>query len=102
MSREWTIIHFSFIDSSPILMMVHPVKNNGKVLDILGKCVSLPSHGDRHLGMGAFFCAFFCTLFAFRVMGKKGVGKFKGIKTIGQSFFSISTNSVSLRTARRG
>ena len=41
MSREWTIIYFSFIDSFPILMMVHPVKNKGKVLDILGKCVSL-------------------------------------------------------------
>ncbi len=40
MSREWTIIHFSFIDSFPILMMVHHKKQR-KVLDILGKCVSL-------------------------------------------------------------
>ena len=39
MSREWTIIHFSFIDSFPILMMVHPVKNKGKVLEILGKVI---------------------------------------------------------------
>jgi len=37
MSREWTIIHFSFIDSFPILMMVHLVKNNGKVLEIWEK-----------------------------------------------------------------
>jgi len=26
MSREWTIIHFSIIDSFPILMMVHHKK----------------------------------------------------------------------------
>ncbi len=37
MSREWTLIHFSIIDSFPILMMVHPVKNKGKVLEIWEK-----------------------------------------------------------------
>ena len=45
--HEWaanrTFIYFSTTLTLllPILTIVHPVKNNGKVLDILGKCVSL-------------------------------------------------------------
>ena len=37
MSRELDVNYFSFIDSFPILMMVHPVKNKGKVLEIWEK-----------------------------------------------------------------